>query len=214
MKKYTVPELLLIAEEAGIPAGYRSDLILHHKNVEWITKLCDLVYAAGEKKARDNMLSTKPTVQKLMDLSRRFRSAGGVDYDATYNALQAEIYSAIYPTSDFELPERPRTLFCTKCGHGEPTIAALNSTDVACGNPKCGYSAFVLEGGYEAKHLHAAYRAGKRSNHKDAGRYKRLRAVGGRIWSEVTDPKNPKRVTNELYDVAVDSEFPENQIEF
>lgn len=168
MKKYSVPELILIAEEAGIPAGYRADLICHHKNVEWITKLCDLVYAAGESKAREVMLSTKPTVQKLMDLSRRFRHACSEDYDTTYIALQDEIYAELYPTSDFELPERPRTLFCTKCGHSESTLAPLNTNPI-CGNEKCGYHAFVIEGGYEAKHLHKAYLAGQRSRSKQNG---------------------------------------------
>lgn len=39
----------------------------------------------------------------------------------------------------------------------------------------------------------------------DAQRYRYHRAVGGQSWHEVSDPRNPKRITGALYDVATDA---------
>ena len=41
MSLLSANEILTLVEEAGIPAGYRTDLILEHKGVEWITKLIE-----------------------------------------------------------------------------------------------------------------------------------------------------------------------------
>ena len=210
MSLLSANEVLTLVEAAGIPAGYRSDLIIEAKGVEWITKLIEHSYAKGHADAKHNMLSTKPTVQKLMDLARAFRSASSGDlYDRLYKELQDAIYGALYPTSAYALPERPRSIFCTKCGASSPTQAKLGTTP-ECSNIKCGYSAFVIEDGYEARHLHDAYNAGQLSFAKDAGRYKRLRAVGGQMWHDVTDPKNPIKAINEYYDTAVDAYYPED----
>lgn len=41
---------------------------------------------------------------------------------------------------------------------------------------------------------------------QDAERYRWLRSIGGKTWSIVDDPKNPRRATGEYYDIAVDDE--------
>lgn len=61
------------------------------------------------------------------------------------------------------LPELPRTFVCAKCGHYEPTTAAL-SAEVkmypACA--KCGYLGFVVSNsGYSPDQMHAYWRTGR-----------------------------------------------------
>lgn len=46
----------------------------------------------------------------------------------------------------------------------------------------------------------------------DAQRYRYHRAVGGQSWHEVSDPRNPKRITGALYDVATDEAMRKGQL--
>ncbi len=64
-----------------------------------------------------------------------------------------------------------------------------------------GYAAYHTQCAWAAWQARAALSAG---DAVDARRYRYHRAVGGQSWREVSDPRNPKRITDALYDVATD----------
>ena len=160
MGNLTDSALLELAVKADIPSGYLASLALDQEHIKWIGKLCQLVHTRALEEDSNRSLVNKPTVQQLMDLARKFRSAPGTDYDAPYRELQDAIYSALYPVSTYVPPERPRSFLCTKCGHTEPTTAAMLEHPQC----KCGYLGFVVPGSYTEEHLIAAYNAGVNSH--------------------------------------------------
>lgn len=74
-------------------------------------------------------LKHKPTVQRLMDLARKFRSAPGDLYDGAYKELQSACYEALSAAPVVREPQEHIGWCCYVAAHEKATRLVLCDSD-------------------------------------------------------------------------------------